>query len=409
MNDVSSQVKDNVPPELVSTKGCHRQTDDLLSTKGRYRHSDGIEDKHTTYDLIFVDLFVTENCNCRCEYCFVEGKNTHSLTPELARKAVDFLIRHSGNQTELGILLFGGEPLLEFDLICEIVDYSKKATAETDKSITFSMTTNGTLMTEPMMEFMAEQNIRYLLSLDGDKATHDAHRPLAEGGSSFELIAQRLPLMKSYQPWQGARVTPMPDTVHRLRRDVQTLFELGINQFIIGTATGIEWPEDRCSVFLKQMKEICEFYIAQVREGNHMRITFFEKGDLNEANEDSTCDWGCGAGRGRIGVNTRGEIFGCGRFVGLNDLNGALPLGDIINGFTYPENRAQLLDDSAWKRIDCIHCGYANRCNAGCPAVNYGATGSIYSPPYEECQSTRVYAELKEFSREYISNNLPEG
>ena len=408
MSNVGSSIKNNLLPELVSTKGCHRQTDDLLSTKGCHRHADNIKDEQVAYDLIFVDLFVTEDCNCRCKYCFVEGKNPCSLTPKLARKAVDFLIRHSGKQTELGILLFGGEPLLEFDLLREIVNYSQNTTSKTDKSITFSLTTNGTLMTEPMMEFFAENNIRYLLSIDGDKPTHDTHRPLFGGGSSFALVAQKLPLMKRYQPWQGARVTPMPDTVHRLKHDIQTLFELGINQFIIGMATGVTWPEEKCSIFVEQMKGICKFYVEQVRKKAPIRLTLFEKGDLDEENEDHTCDWGCGAGRGRIGINTHGEIFGCGRFVGLNNLEGTLPLGDIINGFTYPENRAQLLDDSAWKRIDCIHCNYRNRCNAGCPAVNYGATGSIYSPPYEECQSTRVYAEFREFSKEYIKNNLPD-
>jgi len=386
----ASSIKNESPTRPLPTRECRSNSVDTI-------------DQHVC-DIAFVDLFLTENCNCRCTYCFVEEKNAHPLTPELARRTVDFLIEHSGNQTELGILLFGGEPLLEFDLIREISHYCRKATAGTDKSITFSMTTNGTVMTESMMEFFAKNDIRYLLSLDGDKPTQDVHRPLVGGGSSFDSVAEKLPLMKAYQPWQGARVTPMPDTVHRLAHNIQTLFEMSINQFIIGMATGVSWDEEKCSIFLEQMKKVCKFYVEKTNEGAPIRLTLFEKGDLDE--EDDTNTWGCGAGRGRIGVSTRGEIFGCGRFVGLNNSKGALPIGDIFNGFTHLENRVQLLDDSAWKRIDCIHCNYRDRCNGGCPAVNYEETGSVFSPAYGECQSTRVYSELLDFSREYIKNNL---
>jgi uncharacterized protein len=352
----------------------------------------------SNYDIVFVDLFLTENCNCRCSYCFVEGKNHRSLSLEIAQKTVDFLVNHSGNETDLGILFFGGEPLMQFDLIREIVAYSKKVTSDTSKEISFSMTTNGTLMTEPMMQYFEENDIRYLLSIDGDKPTHDLHRSLLNGGSSFDLISKKFPMMKKYQPWQGARVTTMPDTVHRLSHNIQTLFGLGINQFIIGMATGISWSEKKCAVFLKEMKRVGEFYLAQIRQEAPIRLTIFEKGDIDRKHEDYTCVWGCGAGRGRIGVNARGEIFGCGRFVGLDSLKGALPLGDVIHGFTNPENRAQLMDLSAWKRIDCIHCNYRNRCNGGCPAVNYGTTGSVFSPPYDECLSAKVYCELKKLT-----------
>lgn len=109
------------------------------------------------------------------------------------------------------------------------------------------------------------------------------------------------------------------------------------------------------------------------------------------------------------GARTRGCGTGWGRFVGYRHVRDALPLGNVFEGFSRPDNRRQLLDTSPWRRIECIHCGYRDRCNGGCPAVNVRETGSVYSPPFAECQGTRLYAELQKVSSEYIRIHLPQG
>lgn len=353
---------------------------------------------------IFMDLLLTEDCNCACDYCFVDGKNDHNrITPKLAKRAIDFLLERSGNEKDLGILLFGGEPLLEFDLIKLIVRYAKKA-SRNGKTITFSMTTNGTLMTEKMMRYFQRHNIRYLLSLDGGERSHNRHRKFKNGTGSFDVVAEKLSLMKHYQPWLGARVTPTPETIEYLYRDVQELYSLGINQFIIGLASGVEWTEEDGKIYLREMRKLARFYREERQKGGHIRLTVFEKSDLDDGGKfDLSSYWGCGAGRARISVNTRGEIFGCARLASVNGLCGTLKLGDLGHGFYELQARSLLMDNSISKRTACKTCTYQDRCSGGCPAINMADTGNIFTPSPYECFSTRLHVRLRKYTDKLLS------
>jgi len=346
---------------------------------------------------VFLDLFLTDDCNCRCDYCFVgrPGKKTRLSYPA-AKRTVDYLLEEWERAEDLGILLFGGEPLLEFDLIRYIVEYAERRALSGAPAIGWSMTTNGTLMTEPMMAFLAEHRIRYLLSLDGSQETHNLHRKLKNGIGSFNLLAKRLALMKSYQPWLGARVTPTPQTVRQLAQNVEELCHLGINQFIIGMASGVSWPPDATASFIEQMLELYEIYLRRNTAGYYMRLTLFEKDDLDEPQRDLTQVWGCGAGRRRLCVNARGELYGCARLAALDNGRGGLKLGDVWRGPYEVSLRQDFCRDSVWRRPACLECAYQSQCNGGCPAVNYEDTGSIFEPSPFECLGTRVYAELKD-------------
>jgi uncharacterized protein len=346
---------------------------------------------------VFLDLFLTEDCNCRCDYCFVgkPGKPTR-LSHAAAMQTVDFLLDSWEGPEEPGILFFGGEPLLAFDLIREMVKYTGQCAANGKPAIHWSMTTNGTLMTEHMMAFFAEHKIQYLLSMDGGREGHNLHRKLKNGQGSFDLLAQRLPLMKSYQPWLGARVTPTPQTVGLLACNIQELCDMGINQFVVGMASGLPWSAEDAEIFLDQMMELYHLYLRRTAAGHYMRLTLFEKDDLEGGEKDLTHSWGCGAGRRRLCVNPRGELYGCARFAALDNGQGALKLGDVWRGPFRLSVRRDLCNDVVWRRPLCVECPARSRCGGGCPAVNYQDTGSIFDPSPFECLSTRVYVELKQ-------------
>jgi len=110
-----------------------------------------------------VDLIITEDCNCRCSYCFVEGKKPRSMDAATAVRSIDFLLDHCGKLKSVNVLFFGGEPLLEFDLIQHIISYCEKKQPETGKKITFSMTTNGTLLTPEMLAYFNKKGVKFLL------------------------------------------------------------------------------------------------------------------------------------------------------------------------------------------------------------------------------------------------------
>jgi uncharacterized protein len=318
------------------------------------------------------------------------------MTEAVARAAVDWLVGASGKMSWVSILFFGGEPLLEFELIRFLVGYSRERAQAAGKEARFSMTTNGTLMTEAMARYLAEERITYLLSLDGSRETHDAQRKLVDGGSSYEAAMARLPMMKRYQPWQGSRVTLHPTTVHRLREEVELLYRQGINQFIIGPATGIEWTDDALAEYERQMLLVTDLYVDKQRRQEPFRMTLYEK-DLE--GRDIRNEWGCGAGRGRICISVTGELYGCAKILGVDGLNDAHRLGDVWTGIVDLSGRRELLNTHPSARPTCGPCEFAGDCTGGCPAVNFEATGSLLTPAPLECRLAPIIRRIRQHYR----------
>ena len=347
--------------------------------------------------MAVADVFLTENCNHRCNYCFVKGKNDlHRMSEEVARDSVEFLIRASREMRWFQMVLFGGEPLLEFDLLQFIIAYAKRRGEETGKQAQFSITTNGTLMTPEIARYFQQQGITYLLSIDGCKETHDANRKMLSGESSFEAVMSRLPMMKSRQPWQGTRMTLHPDTVGRLREDVELLYQRGINQFIIGPATGIEWSAEALAEYEREMLLVTDFYVERQKAKDPFRMTLYEK-SLEEENVRD--QWGCGAGRGRVCISVKGELYGCAKILGVDGLQDSHKLGDIWTGVTNLTARRDLLNTHANARPQCAKCKYADECAGGCPAVNWAATGDIFKPDPLECRITPIVSRIRKHYR----------
>jgi uncharacterized protein len=182
---------------------------------------------------------------------------------DVAKKAIDFLIKESRSKKSLRVLLFGGEPLMEFETIKSIVEYAERVTANSEKKIRFDATTNGTLITEEIMKF-SRNRITYLLSLDGDEETHNRHRKTKNGkGNSFQMTVSNIPLIKKYQSWLGARLTFTPETVSGLSSNVGYLHQIGINQFVIGPSTGEAWPEEALQVYESELLKVADFYVKK--------------------------------------------------------------------------------------------------------------------------------------------------
>jgi len=346
--------------------------------------------------VVFIDLFLTEDCNFRCPYCFVEGKRRRHMSKEVAFASVEFLLRESREVDKVEILLFGGEPLLRFDLMKELVPYGYRRAREEGKTLHFSMTTNGSPMNHENLRFLRDNNIKFLLSLDGDEEMHNTFRKYADGRGTWDDVAGKIQLMKSYQPWMGARVTPCPENVDRLFESVKLLYWMGINQFIIGPASGIVWPNEKIQVYKRQMLDIGEFYVMKQKEKPYFRLTLFED-DMESKPGSKKGIWGCGAGRGRISVSVDGEIQGCGKIQGMDDLKGFLPFGNVFDGFTDLEARAKLIDPGFDKRVKCQKCDLQNDCAGGCPAVNWQMTGSIFVQHAVECKFTRAILKVKDY------------
>jgi len=332
-----------------------------------------------------MELMLTEDCNQCCDYCFVEGKNpSNPMNRETARKAIDFLFKRSRKKPDLKILFFGGEPMLAFELIREIVLYVEEKQAETGKKVSFDMTTNGTLFDEERASFLSTHSVKYLISIDGDRETHDLHRQTTDGRSSYLRIIHSLPLFKRYQPWLGARMTVHPDTVDRILENVMHLAGLGFNQFLVGPATGIEWSDRGLDTYRDRMIMVTRWLKEEIDKGNNFRINSLEESVAMMGGKSNF--WGCRAGRHSITVTARGTIFPCSKMLGVDNLEGIYPLGTLDDGITEINNRLSLCGMVPVERQTCLDCRWADTCMGGCFATNYQATGSPFSPDPFECR-----------------------
>jgi len=198
------------------------------------------------------------------------------MTADVIERSVAFLARESGPQTELGLLLFGGEPLCAWAELCHTVDCCAAWAKRTGKRISLDMTTNGSLLTEERARWLARNGVKYLLSLDGLRPTHDAHRKRRDGASSFDSVAPLIPMLRRYQPWQGTRITVHPDQAEFLADNVRGLHELGINQFLIGAATGVHWEGNELDAYAGQLRGVAAFVKDRREQGGHIRWTMLE-------------------------------------------------------------------------------------------------------------------------------------
>lgn len=319
-----------------------------------------------------MELFLTEVCNLRCTYCFENGMDRRrSMSTEVAFRAVDLLFDYAGEREELHITFFGGEPCSQFRTIQAVTEYAEDKAAGGGKSLSFGMTSNGTLFTDEMLEFFARKKINILLSIDGMEHSHNQYRRDVGGAGSFHRVMEGMAKLKKYQPWVGARMTVMPDTAQDLYANVRGLYDAGVNHFIIGAATGVAWTEEQIAAYCDNMVKVRDWYKGGTF--SDLRIS-----ELDEAPHTGTY-FGCQAGRDSISVSVDGEISGCSKILALDSRELIAKLGDLESGLSGIQNRMQMVGCEALKR-NCEELGVADNFQGGCFACNYEYSGDIYSP-----------------------------
>ena len=330
-----------------------------------------------------LELLISEDCNLRCDYCFELLKNPKMMSPEVGVQSVDFLLRECGDTKDLAILFFGGEPLLGFHTIRAIVEYADKTVADTNRNIFYTMTTNGTLITEEIGEFCRDHKIGMLLSIDGLPDVHDAHRKTRTGKGSYALIEKNLPIIFKYFGRPQVRVTPYPDTADKLVESINHLLELGFDNFIVGAAHGIDWPEREYAIFNLAMEQIIELAFDSKDRVPRFRLETI-------SSPPRRVGWGCRAGGGYITVGADGRLGACSLIMGLPGIGDKYILGDIKEGFaSNPPLRQEFLLIQSQRLQKCLQCDVKEFCCGGCPGNNYKATGSILHPAPEVCREVR--------------------
>lgn len=362
------------------------ETDEQVLAEFAARLSGEMEARRVT-GLRRLELFVTERCNLRCDYCFLQGSSRQGDMPlEVADRALQLLMRHATDVEEVTIVLFGGEPLVCIDRLEAILGEAHRTCGGHGKGLSISCTTNGLLLDQRALELGQRYGFLYLLSVDGLPEVHDRHRRTASGEPTFERLVGKIHLLKAHQRWVGARLTVAPDSIGQLAAGVRLLFSLGVNQFLIGLVSEAEWQPEQIEQIKTQYYDVYDFYVTTREKGLPIRLNAVENWHTRGGKENI---WGCSAGVHGITVDASGRVFPCARFL----RHARYQMGTVEAGPNWEVGR-WLSDRRREVRWKCLRCEYSDHCGGGCPEVNFAASGSPYYPPEAHCAEVRAVTEL---------------
>ncbi len=341
-----------------------------------------------------LDLDLTVDCNLDCDYCFKE-KYKKNMPLETARQAVIWLIMASGNAKKLTVALIGGEPMLRFKVIKELVPFSKRRARQHGKKIHFTMTTNGTVINNEILMFWKKWGMGFHTSIDGCPVAHDYHRHFPGGKGSSNLLARNLPRILSVRPKTIARATVLADTVKYLSKSFEYLLKLGYRSFAFVPGECSLWDQPSLNELEKQFRAIMIRTMILYRKGENISIKYFDegcrylaKGGASVADKPS-----CGAGRGMVLVDVNGCIWPCHRW--NKESQSDWKFGSIWDGsFNY--RARSIFFDAVHKKQKgpCRSCSANFMCRGGCPAENLEDTGCIWKRHPLGCEMTKRIANL---------------
>lgn len=344
-------------------------------------------------------LHVAHTCNLNCDYCFASQGKYHGeravMSFEVGKRALDFLVEHSGHRHNLEVDFFGGEPLMNWEVVKELVMYARSIEKEHNKNFRFTLTTNGMLIDDDVIDFCNREMSNVVLSLDGRKEIHDRCRVDYAGNGSWERIVPKFQKLvearggKNYY-MRGTFTHANPDFV----KDIRCMLDLGFNELSMEPVVAPQGdpaaltPED-LEIVKQQYDELGDLMRQRRKEGRP--FTFYHYMiDLT----GGPCIYkrisGCGSGTEYMAVTPWGDLYPCHQFVGEEGYK----LGDIYNGVTNTTRQGEFRACNVYARPECADCWAKLWCSGGCAANAFHASGSIRSVYEPGCELFRKRLEV---------------
>lgn len=327
-------------------------------------------------------LHIAHDCNLACRYCFAgEGEyqgDRSLMSYEVGKQALDFLIEHSGNRHNLEVDFFGGEPLMNFDVVKRLVQYGREQETLHNKKFRFTLTTNGVLLNEEICEFVNKEMSNVVLSIDGRKQVHDYMRPARNGKGSYELILPKFLSLADSRNQMNYYVRGT-FTHHNLdfSNDVLHLADLGFQQISVEPVVSL--PEENYAIQQEDIPVICEQYDKLAKEmierrKNGTGFQFFHfMIDLSGGPCVAKRLSGCGSGTEYLAVTPWGDLYPCHQFVGKTEFL----MGNVFDGVTKSELRDEFKLCNVYAKEKCKNCFARFYCSGGCAANSYNFHGNI--------------------------------
>ena len=343
-------------------------------------------------------LHIAHDCNLKCRYCFAEEGEYHGrralMSLEVGKKALDFLVANSGSRVNLEVDFFGGEPLMNWQVVKDLVAYGRSLEEPHHKKFRFTLTTNGVLLDDEVLEFANKEMANVVLSIDGRKEVHDKMRPMAGGQGSYDLI---LPKFKKVAESRNQTNYYVRGTFTHYNRDfaadVCHLADLGFRQISVEPVVAPKdadyaLTEEDLPELLEQYDQLAVELIKRRKEGRGVHFFHFMI-DL----EGGPCVYkrlsGCGSGTEYLAVTPWGDFYPCHQFVGQEEFL----LGNVYEGITNTAVRDEFKSCNVYSKEKCKNCFAKFYCSGGCAANSYNFHGNIHDAYDLGCELQRKRVE----------------
>ncbi len=382
--EILTALKDRYQEEDIKTalEECAvLKKEQMLFTEDVYEKAiDSFKDRPTVVKALC--LHIAHDCNLACRYCFAEEGEYHGrramMSYEVGKQALDFLIANSGNRKNLEVDFFGGEPLMNWKVVKDLVAYGRSQEKIHNKHFRFTLTTNGVLLNDEIMEFANKEMDNVVLSIDGRREVHDFMRPFRKGAGSYDLV---VPKFQKFADSRGQKKYYARGTFTRhnldFSKDVLHLADLGFEQISVEPVVADE--KEEYALQWEDVPKICEEYdklakeiIKREKEGRGFNFFHFMI-DLT----GGPCVYkrlsGCGSGTEYLAVTPWGDLYPCHQFVGEEKFL----MGNVWDGVQKPEIRDAFKECNVYAKEKCRECFARFYCSGGCAANSYNFHGSI--------------------------------
>ena len=321
-----------------------------------------------------VSLFLNHACNFACTYCYGGAKFDRPMPLNVAFAGVELALR--GGCGPAQVSFFGGEPLMEFERIQQVVAHARERAREGGREVRFLVPTNGSLLSGERLDWLLEQRFTVAVSLDGCRKAHDACRRLTGGGSSYDVVARNLGELLARSP-VGVKVIAVlhPANAHHGADSLGALLELGVRNISMNLDYEADWDEEAREAFEAALDALGDRYVQAWRDGHVFSLNLLDSRigtSLDGAYAPSDrCDFGCH----EVAVSPRGRLYPCDRLVG-EDTRDDVVIGDVFSGID-PVRRDGLIAAKNAVPPDCADCVLQPRCMHWCGCVNHAMTGSV--------------------------------
>lgn len=332
-----------------------------------------------------IELFLSETCNLKCQYCFVEENNAlnQGLMPwDIAKKAIDCFFDQSENETDLSIFFFGGEPLLNTDVLYSAVDYSQSLADKFNKNIDYSLTTNATIINDKIINFLRENDFSLMVSIDGPKDIHDQQRVFVNGCGTFDHVVKNVKELISYFPSLEVQSTLTRQYLNDRFRVLKFLEKFKFSNIGIAHCLGRIGntnysynfgPDDLQEMRMKE-EVFLDYIVKNLNKGRPVRYNPWGAAII-DIHYHNKCILPCDVGTNSLTVGVDGMLYPCDYYVGMDNYI----LGDVISGVN-KEKLSDFLKNYLETKDKCQYCWAASLCGGYCPARLSKDNGSFGMP-----------------------------